>query len=82
MMSSRTTPQAVCPADIIFSHKAGIQAKKKSYADSGIVYAKDRPYILTIMLKAKTDKTSEDNAKKLMREISAQVYDYVANASL
>lgn len=70
------------PSDIQFSHKVGIQIEKKSFADSGIVYALDRPYILTVMVQIKDEKTSQDEVKQLMKEISQEIYNYVINASI
>ena len=63
------------PEDILFSHKIGIDTDKKVYLDSGIVYLKDRPYILIVMTKEK----SEPEAKSIMKDISASIYGYIKN---
>ena len=43
------------------------------FIDSGIVYEKSRPYILTVMTKNET----EQQAKEIMKDISEKVYNYV-----
>ena len=67
--------QSALPEDIVFAHKIGIDTAKKVYLDSGIVYAKSRPYILTIMTKNK----DEEIAQKIMADVSEKVYNYVTN---
>lgn len=59
--------------DVSFAHKIGVDGDKKIYLDSGIIYAKDRPYLLTVMTKNKDEQT----AKKIMADISEKVYNYV-----
>ena len=59
--------------DTVFSHKIGISEEEKVFLDSGIVYAKGRPYILTAMIKNET----EQQAKEIMKNISEKVYNYV-----
>lgn len=63
------------PENIIFSHKIGIDTEKKIYLDSGIVYMPNRPYILVVMTKSKT----EQQAKDIMKDISDKVFNYVKN---
>ena len=65
--------QSILPKDIIFAHKIGVDVEKKVYLDSGVIYAQNRPYIITIMTKNKDGK----NAKKIMADISEKVYNYV-----
>ena len=48
--------QSGLPQDIAFSHKIGVDTEKKVYLDSGIIYAQNRPYLLTVMTKIKTSK--------------------------
>ena len=67
--------QSGLPQDIAFSHKIGVDTEKKVYLDSGIIYAKNRPYLLTVMTKNKDEQT----AKEIMKDISKQAYDYVNN---
>lgn len=67
--------QSAIPENVIFAHKIGIDFDKKVYLDSGIVYAKSRPYILTVMTKNK----DEVIAQKIMDDVSEKVYNYVTN---
>ena len=55
-----------------FSHKIGVDVEKKVYL-FGVIYAQNRPYIITIMTKIKME-----NAKKIA-DISEKVYNYVKN---
>ena len=59
--------------DVPFAHKIGVDADKKVYLDSGIVYAHNRPYILTVMTKDK----DEQKAKELMKDVSEKAYHYI-----
>ncbi|MEN9551778.1 MAG: hypothetical protein RI935_155 [Candidatus Parcubacteria bacterium] len=69
------------PKDVPFVHKTGVRIDEKVMADSGIVYAKGRPYLLTVMIaqnkKGELDKTE---IQALFKEISEQVYSYVSYA--
>jgi beta-lactamase class A len=65
--------ESALPKNIAFSHKIGISDSEKIFIDSGIVYAQNRPYIITIMTKNKDDKT----ARKVMADISEKAYNYV-----
>ena len=67
--------QSGLPAGVKFSHKIGEGGPSKTYLDSGIVYAPDRPYLLTVVIAGR----DEAETKEIMREISQTVYDYVAN---
>lgn len=66
--------QSAMPENIVFSHKIGVDANKKVYLDSGIVYVLGRPYILTVMTKNK----DEQKAKEIMADVSEKVYTYVS----
>ena len=59
--------------DIVFSHKIGTSDEEKVFIDSGVVYAKSRPYVLTVMTKNET----EQQAKEIMKDVSERVYNYV-----
>src|SRR3989344_798200 len=52
--------------DIVFSHKVGTSDEEKVFIDSGVVYAKSRPYVLTVMTKNET----EQQAKEIMKDVS------------
>lgn len=61
------------PENVTFAHKIGVDTDKKIYLDSGIIYLENRPYILTVMTKSKT----EQQAKDIMKDISSKVFNYV-----
>ena len=67
------------PEGVVFAHKTGIRADEGVWADSGIVYAARRPYLLTIMLEKRDPKSSisEADAAALFKTISAEIYSYV-----
>lgn len=62
------------PEEVKFSHKIGVLYGEGIYADSGIVYISNRPYILTVMVRGQ----SQSEAQKTMKEISEKVYRYVS----
>ncbi len=63
------------PGDVKFAHKYGENKEYNIFADSGIVYVKNRPYLLTVIIKGK-DNSMETRrwAVGLMKEISEQAY--------
>lgn len=63
------------PGDVRFSHKIGVSDDKNVFLDSGIVYAKHRPYLLTVMI----DADDQEFAKQEMKKISEKIYNYVIN---
>lgn len=67
------------PKEVSFAHKIGIFDDDDThiYADSGIVYIPNRPYIITVMVLGKGDNPGGD-AQKIMKEISDKIYNYVA----
>jgi acyl-CoA synthetase (AMP-forming)/AMP-acid ligase II len=69
------------PDDVVFVHKTGIRIDEAVRADSGIVYAYGRPYLITVMVQQK-DKgvLREEELNKLFESISQEIYSYVANA--
>ena len=64
------------PSDIKFAHKYGENKEYNIFADSGIVYVTNKPYMITVMIKGK-DSTVETRAwaKQLMKEISEHAYN-------
>lgn len=69
------------PHDIVFVHKTGIRTDEKVWADSGIVYAPGRPYLLTVMIQKNTEgMPTEAEIEGLFKEISEKTYDYVSKA--
>lgn len=61
------------PKNVLFAHKIGIDKDKKIYLDSGIIYLENRPYVLIVMTKSKT----EQQAKDIMKDVSERVFNYV-----
>lgn len=69
------------PDDVLFVHKTGIRVDELVRADSGIVYANNRPYLLTVMVQAKhKEDFREDVLAEMFSSISKEVYQYVAKA--
>ena len=67
----------VIPEEVPFPHKTGIRDEDGLIADSGIVYIPGRPYIITVMIQ-KDDKKVTDEATQIMKDISEEIYQYVA----
>lgn len=67
--------QSGIPSGVRFTHKIGTGNDKGVYLDSGLAYLKNRPYILTVMVKS----SDEQQATEKMKQISQQAYEYVAN---
>lgn len=63
------------PKNVLFSHKIGVVYESNIYADSGIIYIPERPYVLTVMIQNK----NQEEATKIMQEISQKAYKYVEN---
>jgi len=61
------------PSGTPFAHKIGTEEEKGIYLDSGIVYAPNKPYTLTIMIQSE----KEQLAQEKMKDISEKVYNYV-----
>lgn len=62
------------PDNVKFSHKIGVLYDENIYADSGIVYVPNRPYILTVMIKGQ----GQQEAENIMKDISEKAYKYVS----
>ncbi len=60
------------PDGSIFAHKYGEDVSNNIYSDSGIVYLRSRPYMLTVMLQG----ISRDQAVGIMKQVSQKAYDY------
>ncbi len=65
------------PDGVLFSHKIGEEFEESVFLDSGIVYVPNRPYLLTVMVKAQSG--GIEKAKEIMKALSHSAYDYVAN---
>ncbi len=67
--------------DISFPHKFGENTEERVYADSGIVYSPNRPYIITVMVQGNPALPLEEDrvkAKVLMRAVSEESYKYIS----
>jgi len=63
------------PDDIAFAHKYGENVKEFIYADSGIVYIPNRPYIITVLYKGDGSE-SEKSANDFFEKVSKAAYDH------
>lgn len=64
------------PSNIKFAHKYGENKEFKLFADSGIVYIPNRPYMLTVMIKGEDwSPETRVHAVNLMKEISERAYN-------
>lgn len=61
-----------------FSHKYGRNITVKVYADSGIVYLPNRPYIISVLVQLEEDE-SEEVVSTFMQTISKETYEYFLN---
>jgi beta-lactamase class A len=73
--------RAGIPKEVKFAHKWGINENENVYADSGIVYLKNRPYLLSVIISGKTDDQKADQAKaeELIKDIGKRTYEYIKN---
>lgn len=69
------------PKDVIFSHKQGENTKLNVYADSGIVYFPNRPYIVSVMVEPilYTNNAGKEYTKNVMQEISKKTFEFIKN---
>lgn len=73
---------SVVPENVPFPHKYGVGAYREGtnfYADSGIVYTPERPYLITVMVEGVKTEDFEERTKLLMHEVSLTAYDYFSN---
>ncbi len=70
------------PDEIPIAHKIGVHTPYDNpkdlpvYTDCGVIFQPLRPYILCIMIKAK-----KETSHRMMKEISAAVYEYVSRSN-
>lgn len=76
MTESNSPPRlrAGVPSSVSVAHKYGTSGGT-SESDCGIVYIPKRPYIICVMLG-----TPDDNANKIIQDVSKKVYDYISTA--
>lgn len=63
------------PPDIVVSHKIGEEHKEVVFLDSGIVYASNRPYLLTVMVEVENG-GGITLANEIMKNISEAAYAF------
>jgi beta-lactamase class A len=69
------------PETVPFVHKTGIRIDENVRADSGIVYAPGRPYIITVMIEQKKKgHLNEEEITTIFRDIGFKTYSYVTQA--
>lgn len=69
------------PSTVTFVHKTGIRIDERVRADSGIIYAGGRPYLLTVMIQKKNKgDVNEEEVAQLFKDISSKTYNYVTQA--
>ncbi|MBI2146267.1 serine hydrolase [Candidatus Woesearchaeota archaeon] len=62
------------PPEIIVAHKVASFGENSEHHDCGIIYYPEQPYILCVMTKG----MSEEDANKVIRQISKETYDYIS----
>jgi len=70
------------PADVPFAHKYGTKISLNTYADAGIVYLLERPYLITVLVQGDQKKPfagERAQAAAFMQEISAITYEYFSS---
>lgn len=63
---------------IPFAHKWGVNEDFHAFADSGIVYVPNRPYILTVMIQGDKTAAEAQEMQEIMNKVSSIVYNYVS----
>lgn len=63
------------PAETTYSHKFGENADEYIFADSGIVYLKDRHYVITVLYKGSPGEDKE-HIDGFFKVVSEATYDY------
>ncbi len=66
------------PLETTYSHKFGENADEYIFADSGIVYLRDRHYVITVLYKG-TPGEEKDHIDGFFERISVATYDYFRN---
>lgn len=66
------------PDDAAFAHKFGENAEINTFADSGIVYLPNRPYLVTVMYKGDGSE-SKKQVDDFFENVGREVYEYFKN---
>lgn len=69
------------PENVLFAHKQGENVKLNVFADSGIVYLENRPYVISVMVEPlkKTGKEGKTYALDIFKEVSQEAYKFIKN---
>lgn len=72
--------RAGVPLEIPFAHKWGTNLAIGVFADAGIVYIDQRPFLISVMIQGKNGTADANQAKAnaLLSEIGAQTYQYIS----
>lgn len=65
------------PAETKFAHKIGENEKLGVYSDVGIVYVKNRPFLLAMMIHTEDINKGREKAISLMNLVAKQSYEYI-----
>lgn len=70
------------PEGVRFSHKWGTHNDRNVFADSGIVYLEDKPYMISVMVQGKGGdlEFNQKRADELMKEIGRKAYSFMNEA--
>lgn len=69
------------PTETPFPHKYGAYPEENIYNDAGIVYIPNRPYMIVVTMKGKSNLSqSMNDAENIMHAISNMTYEYIFNA--
>lgn len=66
------------PANVQYSHKFGENGVEKIFADSGIVYIPDRPFVVTLLYKADSTE-NKDDVDHFFKETGDTIFNYFNN---
>lgn len=69
------------PTETPFAHKWGTNLAINVFADAGIVYVNDRPFMISVMIQGRGN-NSDDNQKRadeLMKEIGQKSYEFISS---
>jgi beta-lactamase class A len=71
--------RAGVPENVKLAHKWGINEDQNAYADSGIVYIKGRPYMISVIIKGnlQNQKDNQQKAEALIKEVAERSYNFM-----
>jgi beta-lactamase class A len=69
------------PENVLFAHKQGENVRLNVFADSGIVYLQNRPYIISVMVEflTQTGKDGKSYSQEIFKEVSQEAYKFIKN---